>query len=237
VLLLLLIPWYTLVLAGIALLAAMLQPHGHAFLVPGRWWCRLILATTGVRVRRRIDPAALQGPYVVVVNHQSHFDVPALATTWQGPFRMVAKRSLFHIPVMGWAMRMGGFVAVDRGSRQRAIASLSGAVRQIERGASMVLFAEGTRSSDGQLQTFKKGAFHLAQQAGVPIVPVTVSGSRAVLPRQGWVPRAGVIDVVVGAPLDPPAPGDAVDDVVQATAAALRAGYTKRHQADLAERR
>jgi len=233
VLCLLLLPWHTLVLATAALLAAVFQPRGHAFLVPGRWWCRAILATAGVRVHVQPGSGVTGGPYVIVANHQSHFDIPALVQAWPGPFRMVAKRSLFYIPILGWAMWMGGFIAIDRSHRQSAIASLSRAVQEIRRGTSVVLFAEGTRSHDGNLQALKKGPFRLAQQAGVPVLPVTISGSRNVLPRQRWFPRRGTIDVVLGAPLESPSPDDTVDEIMRAAADALQSGYTARHQMDL----
>lgn len=230
---LLLLPWHTVLLAGAALVAALARPRGHAVLGPARLWCRVVLGTAGVRVRARPHTQSLSGPYLIVANHQSLFDIPALATAWTGPFRMVAKQVLFYIPVFGWALWFGGFVPVDRSRRERAIAALSRAVDTLRRGTSVVMFAEGTRSPDGRLRAMKKGPFRLAQQTGVPLLPVTISGSRAVLPRQRWLPTPGTIDVVVGAPLPPPRPGEPVEDVMQATAAALQAGYSARHRDDL----
>jgi 1-acyl-sn-glycerol-3-phosphate acyltransferase len=230
----LLLPLHTPVLALAAMLVALVSPAGDGVLAVGRLWSRIILATAGVRVRRVGKPSMPPGPCVVVANHQSLFDVLALLPVLPGSSRMVAKRSLFRIPFFGWGLRLGGFIPLDRKNRDQAIASLDRAVRRIHSGITVVIFVEGSRSWDGKLRPLKKGAFHLAQDARVPMVPVTVSGSRAVLPRQGWLPRPGEMDVVVGSPLPAPVPGEPIrDEHLAAVAAALEAGYTDLHRADL----
>jgi 1-acyl-sn-glycerol-3-phosphate acyltransferase len=228
------LPFHTAALGLVAILWSLLAPRGDGALVVGRWWSRLILWLAGVRLRPLHLARAAGGPWIVLCNHQSLFDIPALIATLPGSFRIVAKRELFRIPIFGWALRLAGFVGIDRSRRDRAIASLARGAREIENGRSLVMFVEGTRSPDGHLGPLKKGPFHLAQQTGARLLPVTFSGSRAVLPRQGWLPRAGVIDVHVGEPLPPISPSAAIGpDLLEAAAAALRAGYTDRHLADL----
>lgn len=229
----LLLPFHTAVLGLAAIVATLLLPRRDPTLVLARFWSRLILATAGVRVISRHGERSRGGPHVVISNHQSLFDIPALVLTLRCRFRIVAKQELFWIPVFGWALRTAGFIAVDRGRREKAIASLTRGVEALRSGATLVVFAEGTRSRDGNLQPLKKGAFHLAQQVGAPILPVTVSGSRHVLGRSGWVPRPGTIEVVVGEPLPLPPPGNSTDDMAARVGAALRAGYTALHELDL----
>lgn len=228
------LPFHTALLATAAIVVSVLLPRGGDMALGiGRLWSRILVSLGGVQLRTRGRVLA-GGPWVLLSNHQSLFDIPALVLCLDLPFRMIAKRELFWIPFFGWALRAAGFVPVNRADREQAIASLSRAAGTLRRGCSLVVFAEGTRSPDGNLQTLKKGAFRLAQQAGVPMVPVTVSGSRAVLPRGACLPRGGVIDVVFGEPIPPPPPGGAVDEnLLREAEASLRRGFTDRHRADL----
>lgn len=229
-----LFPLHTLVLGTLAILTWLVVPSGNAIIGVGRLWSWIILATASVQVRTAHAERAAIAPCVIVSNHQSLFDIPALLQALPRQFRIVAKRELFWIPFFGWALFLGGFIPLHRSDRERAVASLARAAQRVRRGTTVVVFAEGTRSRDGRLQRIKKGALHLAQQARVSLVPVTLSGSRAVLPRGSWFPRPGTIDVVVGRPLPPIPPGAPVEeDLVRAVAAALEAGYTDHHVADL----
>jgi 1-acyl-sn-glycerol-3-phosphate acyltransferase len=227
------LPLHTAVLGVVALGVCLLGP-GDGVLRIARLWSRVILWTAGVEVRPQGAERTAGGPWVVLCNHQSLFDIPALVLTLRRPFRIVAKRELFRIPIFGWVLRMSGFIGIDRSRRDRAIASLGQGSRVLQEGRHLVMFVEGTRSADGNLRPLKKGAFHVAQGSGVDLLPVTFSGSRGVLPRQGYVPRPGVIDVQVGEPLPPPPPGAPVGEgILRDAAAALRAGYTPRHALDL----
>jgi len=230
---LLLLPSHTLVLGVIAMSATLIAPRRDPTLALGRLWSRVILFPAGISVATHHEERAAQGPFLMISNHQSLFDIPALFVSLQIPFRVVAKRELFWIPVFGWALGLAGFIPVDRGRHDRAVASLGRAAERLNGGLSVLMFAEGTRSADGHLRPLKKGAFHLAQQTGVPILPVTVSGSRAVMPRSRWVPRPGRIDVVIGEPLPTPARGAVPGTVMAQAAAAISAGYTPLHRVDL----
>jgi 1-acyl-sn-glycerol-3-phosphate acyltransferase len=168
-----------------------------------RLWSRLVLVTCGVRYRATYDPRVEPArPCVYVANHQSQLDIPALVLAMPADFRIVAKRELLRIPIFGWALWLAGFVFIDRGDRERAIQSLERAARKVRRGTSLVVFAEGTRSPDGRLLPFKKGGFILALQAGVPIVPVSIRGGHAILPKGSLGLRPGTIDIAFGAPID-----------------------------------
>jgi 1-acyl-sn-glycerol-3-phosphate acyltransferase len=125
--------------------------------------------------------------YLVMSNHQSHYDVPVLfhvlGPPHGAPLRMVAKIELFSIPFFGPAMREAGFIAIDRQSRKKAMASLEEAKRKMKDGVSVWIAPEGTRSPDGNMLPFKKGGFHLALDVGQPVLPVTITGTRDALAR------------------------------------------------------
>ena len=192
----------TLVFGTLAILFCLLVPTGNPLLWFARPWARSILAVAGVSVRARGgERLATLGPVLLLTNHQSLFDVLALIVALPGQYRMIAKRELFAIPVFGWAISAAGFIAINRSDREQAFKGLDRAAEAMRRGRSIVIFVEGTRSRDGSLLPFKKGAFILALRSGRPIVPVTISGSRAVLARESLAVRPGPVDVVVGEPI------------------------------------
>lgn len=175
-----------------------------------RIWTWLIIKAGGIRLRiqglDRLDPAR---PYVFMANHQSNIDIPVLVQSLPGyQLRWVAKKELLRIPFFGWAMWASRHILVDRANRAKAMASLRRAREMIGKGISVVFFPEGTRSG-GDLLPFKRGGFLLAVKTRTPIVPVTIKGSRSVLPRGDWRVRNGEIQVIVSPPipLEPPYPG------------------------------
>jgi len=189
-------------LAGI--LVCIVLPGGRGLTPLARRWSRIILGVCRVRVRsapRGPIPATVASA-VYVANHQSLLDIPALVLAMPVDFRIVAKRSLLHVPVFGWALWLAGFIFVERHDRERAIRSLDRAATTIRNGTSIVLFAEGTRSPDGNLLPFKKGGFVLALKAGVSVIPVSLSGGHAVLPKGSMKVRPGEISVRFGTPVD-----------------------------------
>lgn len=141
--------------------------------------------------------------FVVMSNHQSHFDVPVAYASIPGRLRMVGKTELFRIPVFGRAMRVAGFVEVNRGDRAQAVSALDGARAALGAGTNIWIAPEGTRSESGALGPFKKGGFHLALGAGARIVPVSIDGTRDVLPAHSRaVKRGQAVRVVIGEPID-----------------------------------
>ena len=173
-----------------------------------------------------LELARAHSPCIYVSNHQSNVDIWALIAVLPLKTRFVAKQSLFEVPILGWAMRVSDFVPIDRANRARAIRSLDQAAQKIRGGRSVVLFAEGTRSAGDTLAPFKKGPFHLALAAGVPIVPIAIVGSGAVMPPHGLNVRSGPVRVRFCDPVDvtPYQPKDAkglLDTVYQAIAQVL----------------
>ncbi len=162
--------------------------------------CLMNFTRVTVRGRENADP---DGSYIIMSNHQSHFDVLAFYGHWGRQFRWVIKEELRRAPGLGWYCSAGGHLFVDRSSRERAIASLRAARPLLEGGTSVMIFPEGTRSRDGRLQDFKKGGFMMALDLGLPILPVTISGSRDVLPRGTVRMMPGKVEIKVHPPVDP----------------------------------
>jgi len=218
----------TLFFASLAIVGCLLIPNGNALIWCARPWARLMLLVCGVGVRvTRLDETPPPRPVIYITNHQSHFDVPALIRALPGQYRVIAKKELFSIPVFGWALWLAGFIKIDRADREKAFRSLDVAARRIQKGLSVVVFAEGTRSPDGRLQPFKKGGFVLAIQSRCPIVPVSISGSRAVLSKNSLDIRPGIIDVVIGRPIATASlEMEDRDQLIAQVRAAIEAGFT-----------
>jgi 1-acyl-sn-glycerol-3-phosphate acyltransferase len=132
--------------------------------------------------------------FLVMSNHQSLYDIPVLFQSIGPNLRMIAKRELFRVPIFGGALDASGFISIDRSDRHAAIRSLERASNLLASGTHVWIAPEGTRSPTGTLLPFKKGAFYLALEAGLPILPVTLQGTRNVLPARGVrsIPGAAV---------------------------------------------
>lgn len=169
---------------------------------PTRWGVA-VLKSAGVRVEvEGFEHYEAGRAQVLVSNHASWFDVFALSAVLPPGFRFVAKQELSKIPIFGPSWVAAGHYAVDRSNREAAVASLKEAGQLIRQGKhTLVMFPEGTRSDDGRLKPFKKGAFVLAINSGAPILPVAVLGSREVMAKGSWVVRPGTITVRFGAPI------------------------------------
>jgi 1-acyl-sn-glycerol-3-phosphate acyltransferase len=126
------------------------------------------------------------GPFVVVANHQSIADIPAISyLPWE--MKWVSKESNFKVPGLGWMMSMAGDVRLRRGEKESAKSAMAQCKWYLDRGMSVMLFPEGTRSSDGEIMPFKDGAFRLAIDTGYPILPVAVAGTRHAIPKNSWI--------------------------------------------------
>jgi len=147
-----------------------------------RGWARLILLCAGVKVEVEGREHVPAGPAIYAANHVSALDIPLLFAHLPVDFRIIHKRSLYWAPVVGAYLYFGHHVGVDRKNAFRAKRSLKLAAERIRGGMSVAVFPEGTRSPDGRLQPFKRGTFVLAQDAGVPVVPVSLLGVKAVVP-------------------------------------------------------
>jgi 1-acyl-sn-glycerol-3-phosphate acyltransferase len=193
----------TLLFGAVSLPLAWIPPRGRLFFWFCRRWGRGWLAAAGVRVGCEIEePLEASGRYVFMANHSSYFDIPAMMATLPVETRFMAKRSIFRVPVVGHAMRAGGFIGVDRKDKSRARDALTAAVRELRSCASVLIFPEGTRSPSGRVGEFQRGGFLIALRSGRPIVPVGIQGSFDVQPRKTWTVRPGRILVRYGRPVD-----------------------------------
>lgn len=191
-----------LLFGSLGLLFAWIPPRGTATWWCARGWAFTVLWAAGVRLRVEREVAlGARRSYVVMANHQSMFDIPALIATLPGQTRFLAKRELFKIPIFGWALWAGGFVPVERGDRSRSRGTLDAARDRLRRGLSLLIFPEETRSRDGRLLPFKSGGFLLAAKAGVPVVPVGISGTRLVQPKGRYTMTPGEVTLRYGAPI------------------------------------
>jgi 1-acyl-sn-glycerol-3-phosphate acyltransferase len=146
---------------------------------------------------------------VFIGNHSSLFDPPLIISILPCHPVFVAKRELARVPFLGWVIWLAGFIFIDRRDQAAAKRSLQVAAIRIHEGQSIVAFPEGTRSRDGHLLPFKKGAFVLAFQAGVPVVPFAIHGGPAILPKGTWRVQGGPYHITVGTPLEAHAFNDA----------------------------
>jgi len=203
---------YTIVLGTLSVTFSVFDRRGVFAHGCARLWAHLILRTTGVRVRarglERLDPHA---SYVVASNHQSIYDIPVLFDTLPLQLRFVAKASLGHVPFMGWHLRRTGHLLVQRENPGAGI--LERMKRLVGDQVSLIVFPEGTRSRDGRVARFKGGPFRIAVDSGLPIVPVSVSGTRYVMLKGRLMTCPGDVELTVHAPV--PTAGLAGADVRQ----------------------
>jgi 1-acyl-sn-glycerol-3-phosphate acyltransferase len=167
-----------------------------------RWWSRTIARSFGVKVEvEGLENLEPEHPYILAANHQSQFDIFALDGFLMVDFRWMAKKELFRIPLVGWGMRLAGSIPIDRSHGREAMKSLAEAAERIASGTSVVIFPEGTRTRDGNLQPFKAGGMYLAIKSGVDVAPVALAGGYDVLPKGRFLPRPGRIMIRVGKPV------------------------------------
>jgi 1-acyl-sn-glycerol-3-phosphate acyltransferase len=193
---------YTIVLGTMSLASSLFDKRGYFAHWCARTWSRLILATTGVTVEvvglERLEPGRT---YVFVSNHQSIYDIPILFWSLPYQLRIIAKESLGKFPFLGWHLRRTGHMLVDRRRPDRA-KIFGWAQRLTSNGLSLIVFPEGTRSRDGRVARFKGGSFYLALEAGLPVVPLSVVGSRHVMLKGRLATYPGRVRLVVHAPID-----------------------------------
>jgi 1-acyl-sn-glycerol-3-phosphate acyltransferase len=170
----------------------------------GFWIARAGLPLVGVRVVVHGLERLPRGASIVMANHSSNLDPPVLIPLLPRRVVIYLKASLMKIPVLGYAMRLAGFIPVLRdGSVESAKAASAAAERALKQGSCLVLFPEGTRSRDGSLLPFKRGPFILAMQSGAPVVPVSIVGATRLLPKGRLLLKAGTISVTFHPPLRP----------------------------------
>jgi 1-acyl-sn-glycerol-3-phosphate acyltransferase len=193
---------YTIVLGTLSLASSVLERRGYFAHGCARLWSWLILATTGVSVtcegRERLERGRT---YVFISNHQSIYDIPVIFWSLPYQIRIIAKESLGRFPFLGWHLQRTGHLLVDRRSPDRA-----GILRRWQalasQGLSLIVFPEGTRSADGRLGRFKRGSFLFAVEAGLPVVPVSIDGTRNVMRKGRLRTCPGHATLVVHHPIE-----------------------------------
>jgi 1-acyl-sn-glycerol-3-phosphate acyltransferase len=185
------------------LLVSVLFGFRDVFLAYGRWMMRVGRIILGIDVEvTGLDGLDRETPYVFMSNHVSFLDGPLLMTILDRLARVIVKRFVFRIPVLGLGMRFSGYVPLDRegaGAGRRSIARAAQWIK--EKGYSFLIYPEGTRSFDGKLLRFRRGGFFLALESGAPIVPVTVQGTYELMPRGKWLVRKGRVKITLHEPI------------------------------------
>jgi len=166
-------------------------------------WAKILLLMCDIKVKVIGKENLLHGkPQIFMANHQSDFDILIALAYIPVQFRWIAKKELFNIPFFGAAMRSAGYIEIDRHNQEKALQSIDEAALRIRKGKSIMTFPEGTRSRDGEIKAFKQGAFHLAINSGVPIVPVSIIGSGRIMPKRSVKIKSGQIKLVIGEPIE-----------------------------------
>ncbi len=193
----------TLLWAALGIVAMLINPSGRIYFWLARSvWSKQILVLGGLPVNvRGTENVKKDQSYVLVVNHQSLLDIPVLYSSFPGSISFVAKKNLFYIPIFGWSLWSAGFIPVDRNGGKKARESLNKAAKRIRAGRSLVVFPEGTRSPDGKIHEFKAGAFIMAIEAKVPIVPVVIKGTYQAGSKSTLCVTPHSIEVIIGKPI------------------------------------
>jgi 1-acyl-sn-glycerol-3-phosphate acyltransferase len=215
---------YTIVLGSVSLVSTLVDRSGHFGHRCARLWSWLILKTSGVRVAvdglERLDPSR---SYVFAANHQSIYDIPIVFASLPFEVRIIAKESLGKIPFMGWHLLRAGHVLVDRSNPGPGVVKKM--ARLVAAGHSLIVFPEGTRSVDGVVGRFKGGSFVIALQSALPVVPITIRGSRHVMTKGLLTVRPGDVSLTVHEPIETSAlPRDQVRELAGRVRATVAAG-------------
>ncbi len=190
------------VFGTLAILTSWIPPRGKIYQYWARWWSWVLLRAAGIDVVVETTEGARTVPEAIfMANHTSAADIVVIFVALSRDVRFVAKRGLFWIPFLGWSMWLAGFIPVDRERKDRGREAFDRIGRSLKKGVSILVFPEGTRSRNGKLGVFKKAGFLLAMRAGMPIVPIGITGARTVLGADGLLVRRGRITVRVGDPV------------------------------------
>jgi 1-acyl-sn-glycerol-3-phosphate acyltransferase len=195
----------TVVYAIVVMLHMLLWRNDDVFYAYARSWSRMVLRWAGVKVvlhgREHIVPGER---YIYASNHASMFDIPVILAEVPDNVRIMYKKELERVPIFGWSLALSPFIAIDRGKKRQAAAVLDEVTATLRQGSSVLVFPEGTRSPDGRLQEFRRGAFSLAVKSARPIVPVAMTGTASILPKGTRSLRGGTVHLHLFAPMDVP---------------------------------
>jgi len=188
----------------LSVIAALVDRSGRLYLLVARSWSDFGLLLFGIRVKvSGVENIKKGQNYVYVANHSSYMDIPIVIGCVPDNIRIMLRSTLTRIPIWGWALLVSPFIIIDRSNAAKAQRSIAKAI-EVMRRASVLIFPEGTRSQTGEMQSFKRGAFNLAREAGVPIIPVAIIGAHQILPRDKWLPNWGYhAELRIGKPVFP----------------------------------
>jgi 1-acyl-sn-glycerol-3-phosphate acyltransferase len=194
----------TIVCATLAILAALLTRSGRPIDVMGRIWCRLIVVLCGIRIDvEGLEHLERGRSYILVSNHLSNFDIWCTAAVVPFWVHFVAKKELLRVPFFGQALALSNHIVIDRQNPESAIERINTAVARTPEGICILFYAEGTRSPDGKVHEFKKGGVTLGIRTGLPLVPMSISGTRKFLPKRCVVIRpGGGVKIVFDRPIE-----------------------------------
>jgi 1-acyl-sn-glycerol-3-phosphate acyltransferase len=168
----------------------------------GRLWAIVHLKACGIGVSLEGTENISEPPYVFMCNHQSELDIFALLSSLDLSMKWIAKKELFSVPFLGRVLKMGKNISLDRENPRKALRAMNEAANRVKEGMNVVIFPEGTWSTDGTLLPFKKGGFNLALRTGAPVIPVGILGTRHLQPEDSFIPREkGLVRVKIGQPI------------------------------------
>lgn len=193
----------TIIFGSVSLVASLFDPSGSRQVRIARYWSQSLLILAGVRVKiEGLENISPDASYVFSANHLSFMDTPVVLANIPVQFRFLAKKGLFKIPFLGYHLGRAGHIPVPRDDPRGAVRTMLRAADLIrERGISIFIFSEGGRSEDGELKSFKEGTAYIAIRAGVPVIPVALEGTHAVLPMHSLNIRPGTIRLWIGEPI------------------------------------
>jgi 1-acyl-sn-glycerol-3-phosphate acyltransferase len=185
-----------------AIIVTPLERSGRAYHWHARTWSKIVLWLFGINVNvKGLEHLGKGKKFIYVSNHASMFDIPTVMGSIPDEIRIVLKKELTRIPIFGWALKIGHYITIDRESPKDAMKSLDLAAEKIRNGASVLLFAEGTRTRDGKLLPFKRGAFSLAAKSGVPIIPVAINGTFHIMRKGSWKIQPAGVSLILDKPI------------------------------------
>ena len=188
----------------IAAFSRLIDRHNKIYHKLMRSWSKVVLSLLGVKVSATgIDFLKPGQPYLFLANHSSYLDIVAIGAVIPGGGLFVYKEELARVPIWGWSLRLSPFIMIKRSAPRESMKSIEAAAEEIRTGGeSVIIFPEGTRSSDGKLGQFKRGGFLLAAKTAVPIVPLAIRGASELLPRGGVLTRPGRIEIEIAKPIE-----------------------------------
>jgi len=217
----------TVILGIPVMVAGLLSRTGNLAFSISKLWAYTMLAVSFVRTEIKNKNKILKGTsYIIISNHQSHYDIITLVTTLGIQYRWIIKKEILKLPIFGYALYASRNIFIDRSNTTSAIESINKGFDRLPKGVSVMVFAEGTRSPDGQIHEFKKGGFATAVRRKIPILPVTINGSRRVMRKGSFTLKPGKIQIVIGDPIDTSSyTTDTVQDLINKTRQTIIANF------------